>query len=84
MVQAVKLIDDCVLNSAPENFEENTTYVRPGEETDIRVAKRKVDSFERFMNLVDLRRVPEPSDSEMTLFEIFDLMRNHVTNDIAD
>jgi len=72
------------------------SYVAVGEENDIRVAKRNVCNFERFLQagkpqidaLVKRGFSANFSEDEkvnnMTLLEVFDVMRNHVTDSIAD
>ena len=61
-------------------------YVRPGEERDIRLAKRNIDSFERFLTLVG-GEVPEglgPTQGDQSLiYEVLDFMRNHIDDEIA-
>jgi hypothetical protein len=72
------------------------SYVAAGEENDVRVAKRNVCNFERFLQagkpqieaLVKRGLNADCSEDDkvnnMTLLEVFDVMRNHVTDEIAD
>ena len=54
---------------------------------DIRVAKRNIDSYERFLllakdQLENLTTVPS-TDASFLLYEVLDLMKNHIDDDIA-
>ena len=62
-------------------------WIRKGEELDIRVAKANVTSYERFLECAkdQLERLKQ-EDIERTggLYEVFDVMRNHVDDATAN
>lgn len=54
-------------------------FISQSEARDIRVAKRNVDSFSRFLELSKSQLDNLAStDGPFTLYEVLDLMRNHI------
>ena len=52
----------------------------------MRIAKRNVDSFDRFILLLDeqMKTLGQVETQDEQVFEILDLMRNHIDDGIAD
>ena len=75
------------LNIVNEEMIIQTKWIRKGEELDIRVSKSNVTSFERFLECAhdQLQRLKK-EDIERTggLYEVFDVMRNHVDDKVAN
>ena len=80
MIQTEERKDE--VNTVP-----NRVVVRTGEERDIRLCKRNVETFERFQKLVDEQIAhlpPFQNEENFVIFEVLDLMRNHVDDEIAE
>ena len=74
-------------NAINEEYIIQAKWIRKGEELDIRVAKSNVTSFTRFLECAkDQLEKLKPEEIQKTggLFEVFDVMRNHVDDATAN
>lgn len=74
---------DPVPAQAPKTDQDN---IRPGEERMLRLAKRRIDAIDRYVELASeqMAYLPPVKGQEDTVFEIIDLMRNHVDDEIGE
>lgn len=66
------------------------SYVRVGEERDIRLAKRNIDSYERFLLLFNKEYMTQLGTTKIDqyndqclIYEVLDFMRNHIDDQVA-